>query len=590
MATDILQTIKLEISKGFKLLPYERISLHKLLGLKKSVAGVKILLGDIYKDPLFRESAIFELRSCPGEEVRLVFRELLGKDVSTNEKIHILDYFEQYGNAEDIPVIMKILEEHLGDQDLSIVFKSCRVLGKMGVASPQVGDYLRQLARKSDLDVMVRSAAIIGLSAFREIGHAEELLKEGDDDITWAVYKFLSLLSERLFRESESRRSEEDQIYTYSPEEEDKVMLDIRVLLGRMTIHFDGYSNRIKTEFINAMLTSNHRELLIYAMKALTSEDTELVERILYLVYMNADKLRDPDKLFRNLLSLSVNSSRQNEIIVEIFERYFSGMPETRKNVLMRDKIYNYMVVTLDTFFETYRKEFMITSVMEKDYPENFQQMRQYILENYTPELKKRLLHYLRNEDRSSIHKLLTEIADRIPFMNSDEVSDFTLLLEIFYDADPKSRELSALRLEDINFEKRYLRNRIVRLCDIIGRLGITGAAVAIAVPLTLLNCVYYPVVICRRVGLGVWDYARSVTAAPLLHVLPFVLCLAGARYAFREAPLRGLILSGLVGGAMLAVIYWRHVLPSRMKLGLGRLWEKGVRLTVSGFAKNEQV
>jgi hypothetical protein len=477
MATDILQTIKLEISKGFKLLPYERISLHKLLGLKKSVAGVKILLNDIYKDPLFRESAIFELRNCPGEDVRLAFRDLLEMEIPAGEKLYILDYFEKFGKTDDIPIIMKLLEKHLGDADHWIAFKSCRVLGAIGAASPQVGDHLKQLARNRDRDVKLRSAAIISLSAFKDISHCEELIKEGEDDITWAVYKSLALLSERLHRESEGRRSEDDQIYTYSPEEEDKVMLDIRVLLGRMTIQFDNYNNRVKTEFINAMLTSNHRELLIYAMKALTSEDMELVERILYLMYMNADKLRDPDKLFRNLLSLSVNSERQNKIIVEIFERYFRGMPENRKNVLMRDKIYNYMVVTLDTFFETYRKDYMITSVIEKDYPENFQQMRQYILENYTPDIKKRLLHYLKNEDRSSIHKLLTEVAEKIPFMGPEEVEDFTLLLEIFYDLDPKSRELSAMRLEDINFEKRYLRNRIVRLCEIIGKLRINGAA-----------------------------------------------------------------------------------------------------------------
>lgn len=477
MATDILQTIKLEISKSFKLLPYERISLHRLLGLKKSVAGVKILINDIYKDPLFRESAIFELKSCPGEEARLVFRELLESDIPLREKFHLLDYFEKFGKAEDVPLVIKFAAKHLEGGDIGILYKSCRVMGAIGAGSSQVSDFLKQLARNREMDAQVRSAAIISLSAFKEIAHCEELIKEGEGDITWAVYKSLSLLSDRLHGESEGRRSEDDQIYTYSPEEEDKVMLEIRVLLGRMTIQFDGYDNRVKTEFINAMLTSNHRELLIYVMKALTSEDTELVERILYLVYMNAGKLRDPDKLFRNLLSLSVNSPRQNEIIVEIFERYFNGMPETRKNVLMRDKIYNYMVVTLDTFFETYRKEFMITSVIEKDFPENFQQIRQYILEQYTPEIKKRLLHYLRNEDRSSIHKLLTEVSEKVPFMHPDEVTDFTLLLEIFYDAEPKSRELSAMRLEDINFEKRYLRNRIVRLCDIVGRLRITGAA-----------------------------------------------------------------------------------------------------------------
>ncbi len=477
MAADILQSIKLEISKSFKLLPYERVSLHKLLGITQSPAGVKILLNDLYREPLYRESAIFELKNNGGEDVHAVFRELLASDVSETEKCFILDHFEKYGTGDDIPLVMEVLRKYVGSDERELVMKLCAVLGAIGQGVTQVSDYFKSLAKNRDLDVMTRCAALIGLSSFKEISHLEEYLKEDDEDMVWAAYKSISILSEKLRSDSESARTEDDQIYTYSSESEDRLMLDIRVLLGRMTIHFDSYGNRVKTEFINAMFNSNHRELLIYAMKALTSDDSELVERVLYLVYVNAEKLRDPDKLFRNLLSLSVNSMRQNEIIVEILERYYKTMPENRKNILMSDKIFNYMVVTLDTFFETYRKEFMITGVMEKDYPENFQRIRRYILENYTPELKKRLVHYLKNEDRSFVHKLLTEIGQSVPFMHTDEIEDFTLLLEIFYDDDPRSRELSAQRLDDINFEKRYLRNRIIRLCDIIGRLNISGSA-----------------------------------------------------------------------------------------------------------------
>ena len=52
-----------------------------------------------------------------------------------------------------------------------------------------------------------------------------------------------------------------------------------------------------------------------------------------------------------------------------------------------------------------------------------------------------------------------------------------SLLMEVLLDKDRKSRENSASRLEDLNFEKLYLRNRIVRLCRIIGMLRIDEAA-----------------------------------------------------------------------------------------------------------------
>ncbi len=480
MATDILQTIKLEISKGFKLLPYERIALHRILGLRKSPEGVKILMSDVYKDPLFRESALRELKNHGGEEVKAVFRELLSTDISHTEMGHVLDYFEKYASGDDLSLIMKLYEKHLANEDSSIALRVCRVLGIRGGSNPAVRDFLKKLAKDTEVNVAIRSAAVVAGAFFGDVSLSEELLRQGNEEINRSVYKSLALLAEKIFAQAKAVRKEEDQMFTYNPEAEDKAIIEIRVLLGKMTVHFEEYSNKVKTEFINAMLASNHRETLIYIMKALTAKDNELTESILYAIYANVDKLRDPDPLFRSLISLSVETAHQNTIIVEIFERYFTAVPETRKNALMRDKIFNYLIVTLDTFFEIYRKEFMITSVTEKDFPENFQHVRRYILENYSPEIKKRIIHYLRNQDKNAIHRLLEELSERVPFMEADETSEFSMLLEILYDDDPKSRELSAMRLEDINFEKKYLRDRIVRLCNIIGRLGLSGAAASL--------------------------------------------------------------------------------------------------------------
>ncbi|MCX7677625.1 MAG: hypothetical protein N2316_00230 [Spirochaetes bacterium] len=477
MTTDILQSIKLEISKGFKLSPYERIALHKILGLKKSQEGMKILINDVYKDPLFRESAICELKNSNSDEVKKVFRELLSAKLTNVEMTHVFDYFEKYATKEDLPLIQELCNKHAKDSDPYIAIRACKVLGLKGLDDPSTVEFLKRLSFSTEVPESIRAAAIIAGAFWNDISKMEELLKENRDEIQRAVYKSLALLSEKTLNPAKTTKSEEDEMFSYNPETEDKAIISVRVLLGKMTSHFDNYSTKVKVEFINAMLGCNHRETLIYIMKALTSDNPDLVENVLYTIYANIEKIRDPDSLFKSLISLSVQISRHNSLIADIFEKYFTTIPETRKNSLMRDKIFNYLTVTLETFFEVYRKEFMITSVTEKDFPENFQQIRQYILERYSPEIKKRIIHYLRNQDKSHIQRLLEDLSHNIHFMGTNETEEFSMLVEILYDADPRSRELSAVRLEDINFEKKYLRHKITRLCEIIGRLGITGAA-----------------------------------------------------------------------------------------------------------------
>jgi O-antigen/teichoic acid export membrane protein len=98
-------------------------------------------------------------------------------------------------------------------------------------------------------------------------------------------------------------------------------------------------------------------------------------------------------------------------------------------------------------------------------------------------------------------------------------------------------------------------------------KLGIVETAVAVTLPLTVMNVIYLPYLICRRVNLDVRQYFLSVTAGPLVHVLPFAICLVVARLIFQTQPLLGLVLGGSVGGAILAILYWRYVLPDRIKM-----------------------
>ena len=102
--------------------------------------------------------------------------------------------------------------------------------------------------------------------------------------------------------------------------------------------------------------------------------------------------------------------------------------------------------------------------------------------------------------------------------------------------------------------------------------LGLAGVAVAVTLPLTIMNLVYLPYLICRRVGLGVAEYFLTVGVGPAVHVLPFAICLVVARLVFQAEPLIGLVWGGAVGGAILWVLYWRYVLPNRIRSRLRRL------------------
>lgn len=95
---------------------------------------------------------------------------------------------------------------------------------------------------------------------------------------------------------------------------------------------------------------------------------------------------------------------------------------------------------------------------------------------------------------------------------------------------------------------------------------GIIGAAISVAIPLTIVNIIYLPLLTCRRVNLHIKQYFFSIAAGPLIHVLPFLFCLVLARFVFSSKPLIGLALGGTVGSLILAIIYWRCVLPHRIK------------------------
>lgn len=521
---DQLQSLKLEISKYALLDTYERISFHKILGILKTENGMRILLKELNEDPLVRESAILTLRDFNSIDVQNSFLPLLGKKITGIEKEYILEYFEKFGTADIIQKIIEFIEQNKNDNDKpEVLSKAFKVLSSVGKESEDVKSYLKIIASNPDNAEYLRSYAIVALSVFVDIvipganeerSFLEEILREENEEIVCSAYNSLSLLNDSITAKIQKNRKEDEELFTYSPEQQDRAVLDIRVLIGKMTPRFEAYSSRVKIAILNAMISSSHRELLIYVMKALTSNDPELVDMTLNLILINAGKLTDPDKLFRNLISLSIDSPGGNKIICEIFIRFFTGLKETRRNMLFKDKMYNYLVVTLETYFETYRKDFMVAEVMEKDYPENVRKIRQFILRKFTPSFKKRILSFLKSTDVTMLDNVLTGISDFIPFISEKEEDELTCLIESLYDKDLKSREVSAARIEDINFEKRYIKDRIIRLCSIIGHLKIENAA--------------SPLVI-------IYNYLKKYTDAEILDAVSYALSMLNYSYMLGE-------------------------------------------------------
>ena len=101
--------------------------------------------------------------------------------------------------------------------------------------------------------------------------------------------------------------------------------------------------------------------------------------------------------------------------------------------------------------------------------------------------------------------------------------------------------------------------------------LGLTGVAIAVTLPIMIMNVVYLPLLVCHRVGLDLKHYVLSTMAGPIIHVLPFAICLVVARLIFYASPLKGLLCGCAIGGILLMIFYWQFVLPDRVKMWIFR-------------------
>jgi O-antigen/teichoic acid export membrane protein len=94
---------------------------------------------------------------------------------------------------------------------------------------------------------------------------------------------------------------------------------------------------------------------------------------------------------------------------------------------------------------------------------------------------------------------------------------------------------------------------------------GVESAALALTVPLLAVNLIYLPMLLCRRLGQNLGTFYRDVALHPVLYVLPFAVCVAIGRWLFPSHQVAA-IFACLTGATVLAVFYWRKVLPDRVK------------------------
>jgi O-antigen/teichoic acid export membrane protein len=96
---------------------------------------------------------------------------------------------------------------------------------------------------------------------------------------------------------------------------------------------------------------------------------------------------------------------------------------------------------------------------------------------------------------------------------------------------------------------------------------GLIGAALALTIPIILVNFFYSAPYACRVVGLSYWRYLSEVWSMPIACGMPFVLSLVVVRLLFDGNPLLCLLVGMGFGGLILAPIYWRWAIPGSIKV-----------------------
>ncbi len=471
MEHDILQSMKLEITKNLKFTPYLRISLHPFIAQSKSDIAHNILCAELSAEPAIRFSAIRTITNYLLPGFTDLFHALFQHSITDDEKIHICMYLATFGNSQTVELFNNyILDNFNKESNHTIVIQCLETLRILRHPDSSLLKTLKSIISETGTHEVIRYYALRTLSIYNDIHVLSSLIKQ-DEYTLLGIFDAIAFISNYCITQKNQKKEESD-----SPNEEN-LIIELRVFLSRMLPQFDEFSTRVKISCLNALITSKHRETNDYVLKILSGHNENEKEELLLLLQHTIMLLRDPEPLIRALISYGTVSPHHNTIIADTIINYFESLQNDRSSTLLKDKLFNYFTVTLDSFFELYRKNYMISDVEEKNYPEIFRDVRNFILSKFTPHILNKIIHYLRYEENTDIHTIITLLSTYMPFIDSSIRNTFSLLIEMLYDRDPKSREITASRLETIDFEKRFLQERIIRLCNIIARLNIQSAA-----------------------------------------------------------------------------------------------------------------
>jgi len=103
-------------------------------------------------------------------------------------------------------------------------------------------------------------------------------------------------------------------------------------------------------------------------------------------------------------------------------------------------------------------------------------------------------------------------------------------------------------------------------------KLGLEGVALGVGLPLTLAYGVYISAYTCRRLEMPWMKFLAKAFTRPVFCTIPLAVCLIACRLLMPDQPLRSLGLGTVTGGILLAITYWRYILPDRIKRRVFRL------------------
>ena len=107
---------------------------------------------------------------------------------------------------------------------------------------------------------------------------------------------------------------------------------------------------------------------------------------------------------------------------------------------------------------------------------------------------------------------------------------------------------------------------------------SLINAALLIALPLTLGNGIMMPFFACRQFGITFREYVHYVFFTPFLCSLAFVCVLLISRAAFSGHLILTIGFGAVAGGIILALLYWRFLLPDRYRMRISRAFVRAMQ------------